>query len=107
MISYHPAVSLSRADQPTFGHPPSYLCVPLTFISRVPTDTKMPRRQARKLILTASSYRVVPYAAPGWPHPRKFAFDVGEYGLGVLCTLWTELREELVAPENATRRFWD
>jgi len=22
---------------------------------------------------------VVPYAAPEWPHPRKFAFDVGEY----------------------------
>ncbi|KAJ9090730.1 hypothetical protein QFC19_009472 [Naganishia cerealis] len=28
---------------------------------------------------------VVPYAAPEWPHPRKFAFDVGEYGLGVLA----------------------
>ncbi|KAJ9114677.1 hypothetical protein QFC22_005553 [Naganishia vaughanmartiniae] len=23
--------------------------------------------------------------APEWPHPRKFAFDVGEYGLGVLA----------------------
>jgi len=28
---------------------------------------------------------VVPYAAPEWPHPRKFAFDVGEYGMGVLA----------------------
>lgn len=26
---------------------------------------------------------VVPYAAPEWPHPRKFAFDVGEYVSGV------------------------
>ncbi|KZT38380.1 peroxisomal copper amine oxidase [Sistotremastrum suecicum HHB10207 ss-3] len=25
---------------------------------------------------------VVPYAAPEHPHPRKFAFDVGEYGMG-------------------------
>jgi Cu2+-containing amine oxidase len=24
---------------------------------------------------------VVPYAVPQWPHPRKFAFDIGEYGL--------------------------
>lgn len=28
---------------------------------------------------------VVPYAEPGWPHYRKFAFDVGEYGLGFLA----------------------
>ncbi|ORY73098.1 copper amine oxidase [Leucosporidium creatinivorum] len=28
---------------------------------------------------------VVPYAAPEWPHPRKFAFDVGEYGLGMMA----------------------
>ena len=28
---------------------------------------------------------VVPYGAPEWPHPRKFAFDVGEYGLGMLA----------------------
>lgn len=27
---------------------------------------------------------VVPYAAPEFPHPRKFAFDVGEYGMGML-----------------------
>lgn len=25
---------------------------------------------------------VVPYGAPEHPHPRKFAFDVGEYGIG-------------------------
>jgi len=25
---------------------------------------------------------VVPYGAPEHPHPRKFAFDVGEYGMG-------------------------
>lgn len=25
---------------------------------------------------------VVPYSAPEHPHPRKFAFDVGEYGMG-------------------------
>jgi Cu2+-containing amine oxidase len=24
---------------------------------------------------------VVPYGVPQWPHPRKFAFDIGEYGL--------------------------
>ncbi|KAK0541491.1 peroxisomal copper amine oxidase [Tilletia horrida] len=28
---------------------------------------------------------VVPYADPGNPHYRKFAFDVGEYGLGFLA----------------------
>merc|ERR1711939_675937 len=28
---------------------------------------------------------VVPYAAPEHPHPRKFAFDVGEYGMDVLA----------------------
>lgn len=28
---------------------------------------------------------VVPYAAAEWPHPRKFAFDVGEYGLGMMA----------------------
>lgn len=28
---------------------------------------------------------VVPYGAPEWPHPRKFAFDVGEYGLGMMA----------------------
>lgn len=28
---------------------------------------------------------VVPYADPVWPHPRKFAFDVGEYGLGMMA----------------------
>jgi primary-amine oxidase len=28
---------------------------------------------------------VVPYAAPEFPHPRKFAFDVGEYGMGMLA----------------------
>ncbi|CAE6427598.1 unnamed protein product [Rhizoctonia solani] len=26
---------------------------------------------------------VVPYGSPDHPHPRKFAFDVGEYGMGV------------------------
>lgn len=28
---------------------------------------------------------VVPYAEPAFPHYRKFAFDVGEYGLGYLA----------------------
>ncbi|KAF7350979.1 Amine oxidase [Mycena sanguinolenta] len=28
---------------------------------------------------------VVPYAAPEHPHPRKFAFDSGEYGMGVMA----------------------
>lgn len=28
---------------------------------------------------------VVPYAEPAHPHPRKFAFDVGEYGMGTLA----------------------
>ncbi|KAH8835989.1 copper amine oxidase [Flagelloscypha sp. PMI_526] len=28
---------------------------------------------------------VVPYAAPEWPHSRKFAFDVGEYGMGTMA----------------------
>ncbi|PWN22731.1 peroxisomal copper amine oxidase [Microstroma glucosiphilum] len=28
---------------------------------------------------------VVPYADPAWPHYKKFAFDVGEYGLGFLA----------------------
>jgi len=28
---------------------------------------------------------VVPYAAPEFPHPRKFAFDVGEYGMGTMA----------------------
>ncbi|KAF5383968.1 hypothetical protein D9757_006915 [Collybiopsis confluens] len=28
---------------------------------------------------------VVPYGAPEYPHPRKFAFDTGEYGMGVMA----------------------
>jgi primary-amine oxidase len=28
---------------------------------------------------------VVPYGAPEFPHPRKFAFDVGEYGMGTMA----------------------
>ncbi|KAM6498832.1 peroxisomal copper amine oxidase [Amanita muscaria] len=28
---------------------------------------------------------VVPYAAPEHPHPRKFAFDSGEYGMGTVA----------------------
>ncbi|GAA6021237.1 hypothetical protein JCM11491_001519 [Sporobolomyces phaffii] len=28
---------------------------------------------------------VVPYGDAAWPHPRKFAFDVGEYGLGMMA----------------------
>ncbi|EIW87176.1 peroxisomal copper amine oxidase [Coniophora puteana RWD-64-598 SS2] len=28
---------------------------------------------------------VVPYAAPEFPHPRKFAFDTGEYGQGTMA----------------------
>lgn len=28
---------------------------------------------------------VVPYADTAFPHPRKFAFDVGEYGMGTLA----------------------
>lgn len=40
----------------------------------------------RPIIYRASlAEMVVPYASPEWPHPRKFAFDVGEYGLGMVC----------------------
>ncbi|PPQ79394.1 hypothetical protein CVT25_002664 [Psilocybe cyanescens] len=28
---------------------------------------------------------VVPYGAPEYPHPRKFAFDSGEYGMGTMA----------------------
>ncbi|TFK51348.1 hypothetical protein OE88DRAFT_1630070 [Heliocybe sulcata] len=28
---------------------------------------------------------VVPYGAPEYPHPRKFAFDTGEYGMGTMA----------------------
>ncbi|KIO07028.1 hypothetical protein M404DRAFT_14957 [Pisolithus tinctorius Marx 270] len=28
---------------------------------------------------------VVPYGAPEYPHPRKFAFDSGEYGMGTVA----------------------
>ena len=28
---------------------------------------------------------VVPYGAPEHPHPRKFAFDTGEYGMGTMA----------------------
>lgn len=28
---------------------------------------------------------VVPYGEPSWPHPRKFAFDIAEYGLGMMA----------------------
>ncbi|KAK0479787.1 copper amine oxidase [Armillaria novae-zelandiae] len=28
---------------------------------------------------------VVPYGAPEYPHPRKFAFDSGEYGMGTIA----------------------
>ncbi|KAJ2933135.1 hypothetical protein H1R20_g3948, partial [Candolleomyces eurysporus] len=28
---------------------------------------------------------VVPYGAPEFPHPRKFAFDSGEYGMGTMA----------------------
>lgn len=28
---------------------------------------------------------VVPYGAPDHPHPRKFAFDSGEYGMGIMA----------------------
>ncbi|KAI0824402.1 peroxisomal copper amine oxidase [Trametes gibbosa] len=31
------------------------------------------------------SEMVVPYAAPEHPHPRKHAFDVGEYGMGTMA----------------------
>ncbi|KAJ7072837.1 copper amine oxidase [Mycena amicta] len=31
------------------------------------------------------SEMVVPYAAPEYPHARKFAFDSGEYGMGVMA----------------------
>ncbi|GAA5836765.1 hypothetical protein JCM9279_007655 [Rhodotorula babjevae] len=34
---------------------------------------------------TSFAEMVVPYGAPEWPHPRKFAFDVGEYGLGMMA----------------------
>ena len=73
------------ADQRTFSHIPT---LPVYSVNiQIPcTDLTTPRPRAGKLILTASGYRVVPYAAAPWPHPRKFAFDVGEYGLGRLGT---------------------
>ncbi|GAA5995428.1 uncharacterized protein JCM10292_005167 [Rhodotorula paludigena] len=37
------------------------------------------------LYRTSFAEMVVPYGAPEWPHPRKFAFDVGEYGLGMMA----------------------
>ncbi|KAK4704122.1 primary-amine oxidase, partial [Phenoliferia sp. Uapishka_3] len=44
----------------------------------------------RPIIYRASfAEMVVPYAAPEWPHPRKFAFDVGEYGLGMMANSLT------------------
>ncbi|KAI0755527.1 peroxisomal copper amine oxidase [Fomes fomentarius] len=33
----------------------------------------------------ALSEMIVPYAAPEHPHPRKHAFDVGEYGMGTMA----------------------
>ncbi|CAO1618809.1 unnamed protein product [Jaminaea pallidilutea] len=33
----------------------------------------------------STSEMVVPYGEPAYPHYRKFAFDVGEYGLGYLA----------------------
>ena len=40
----------------------------------------------RPILFRASfAEMVVPYAAPEWPMPRKFAFDVGEYGLGMMA----------------------
>ncbi|GAA5977320.1 hypothetical protein JCM21900_004357, partial [Sporobolomyces salmonicolor] len=43
-------------------------------------------KRYRPIVYRASfAEMVVPYGAPEWPHPRKFAFDVGEYGLGMLA----------------------
>lgn len=36
--------------------------------------------RVRPIIYRASfAEMVVPYSSPEWPHPRKFALDVGEY----------------------------
>ncbi|PIL34657.1 hypothetical protein GSI_03437 [Ganoderma sinense ZZ0214-1] len=37
----------------------------------------------------ALSEMVVPYGAPEHPHPRKHAFDVGEYGMGTMANSLT------------------
>ncbi|GAA5826836.1 hypothetical protein JCM5353_005413 [Sporobolomyces roseus] len=43
-------------------------------------------KRYRPLFYRASfAEMVVPYGAAEWPHPRKFAFDVGEYGLGMMA----------------------
>ncbi|WAR64095.1 hypothetical protein PtB15_16B255 [Puccinia triticina] len=50
------------------------------------TVTYTDRGQVRPLFYRLSlAEMVVPYAAPETPHHRKFAFDVGEYGLGNLA----------------------
>ncbi|KAA1067725.1 hypothetical protein PGT21_015460 [Puccinia graminis f. sp. tritici] len=50
------------------------------------TVTYTDRGQVRPLFYRLSlAEMVVPYAAPEAPHHRKFAFDVGEYGLGNLA----------------------
>ncbi|KZP00411.1 hypothetical protein CALVIDRAFT_475745 [Calocera viscosa TUFC12733] len=46
------------------------------------TDGGVVRPIAYKLSLAEM---VVPYAEPQYPHPRKFAFDIGEYGMGTLA----------------------
>ncbi|KZT52940.1 hypothetical protein CALCODRAFT_557812 [Calocera cornea HHB12733] len=46
------------------------------------TDGGAVRPIAYKLSLAEM---VVPYAEPQYPHPRKFAFDIGEYGMGTLA----------------------
>ncbi|EJU05050.1 hypothetical protein DACRYDRAFT_20598 [Dacryopinax primogenitus] len=46
------------------------------------TDGGVVRPIAYKLSLAEM---VVPYAEPLYPHPRKFAFDIGEYGMGTLA----------------------
>ncbi|KAF9266379.1 peroxisomal copper amine oxidase [Marasmius fiardii PR-910] len=42
--------------------------------------------EVRPLIYRLScAEMVVPYGAPEHPHPRKFAFDTGEYGMGTMA----------------------
>ncbi|PLW16667.1 hypothetical protein PCANC_13352 [Puccinia coronata f. sp. avenae] len=52
----------------------------------ISTVTYTDRGQVRPLFYRLSlAEMVVPYGAPETPHHRKFAFDVGEYGLGNLA----------------------
>ncbi|KAK0500956.1 copper amine oxidase [Armillaria luteobubalina] len=50
------------------------------------TITYNDKGEVRPIIYRLSlAEMVVPYGAPEYPHPRKFAFDSGEYGMGTMA----------------------